>query len=915
MSLLNAARAFAHGLLRRSEIDEEMDEELRSHIQHRADDLEVSGLSRTEAERRARVEFGGFQRFKEECQDTTSGRLIGTVLQDVRFGLRILAKSPGFTAVVVLTLALGIGGNTAIFSLVNAVLLRSIPVRNPRQLVVLRWSAHDLPHINGSSGFGDCERSQQDPSDYGGCSFSYPLFKEIRDQRRVFSEVTAFAGPADLDLSGNGTASMALGELVSGSYFHALGVRAALGRTLEAADEQPGAAAVAMLDYGYWKTAFGGSPEVVGKTIRLNNLPFTIVGVADQGFTRLTPGKSVNLWVPLTQGLPLGLAWANNGSDEGSWWLTIVGRLEPGVSRVQAQTSVDLLFLNETMHGAKPAWKAADDPKITLVPAEKGLVGIRQDYGEALFVLMAAVGIVLLIACANVAGLLLARGATREREMAVRLALGAGRGRVIRQLLTESMLLSFAGAALGALLAYIGATGLAAFFAANSNSLLRIDLHPDAPVLIFTISIALLTGIGFGLAPAFRGTRATAATNLKGNSLNITAATHGNIGRLGLGSSLVILQVALAMVVLIGAGLLWRTLDKLRSIDPGFETRNILLFSINPSSAGYKGRRIQQLYENLQTRLEAVPGVVSVSYSSDALLDGGLWTTDIRIQGQSEKRTVETQMLAVGSEFFETMRIPLTMGRTFGAADLHAAEPTAIVNQAFVRRFLGSKDPIGMHFGGTGANDPQWEIVGVVGNTKYDHLRKDDAPTAYTVLSERRATFVLRTASAPAATIPAARNVVAALDDNLPISGVKTQSQAIDRLLFNERLVARLFGLFGVLGLVLACVGLYGLLSYEVARRTREIGIRAALGAPQRNILLMVLRQGLVLVILGSALGTIASVAVTRLLQSLLFGIHPTDPATFATACVLLVTLGLLACYLPAIRATRVDPVVALRHE
>lgn len=915
MSLLNSARAFAHGLLRRPEINEETDEELRSHIQHRADDLEVSGLSRTEAERRARIEFGGFQRFKEECQDTTSGRLIRTVLQDVRFGLRMLAKSPGFTAVVVLTLALGIGGNTAIFSLVNAVLLRSIPVRNPRQLVVLRWSAHGPPHITGSSSFGDCERSQQDRSDYGGCSFSYPLFKDIRNQRRVFSDVTAFAGPADLDLSGNGAASMALGELVSGNYFNALGVRAALGRTLEAADEQPGAAAVAILDYGYWKAAFGGSPEVLGKTIRLNNLPFTIVGVADQGFTRLTPGKSVNFWIPLTQGLPLGLTWADNGSDKGSWWLTIVGRLKPGVSRVRAQTSVNLLFLNGIMHGAQPAWKAAEDPSITLLPAEKGLVGIRQEYGEALFLLMAAVGVVLLIACANVAGLMLARGATREKEMAVRLALGAGRGRVIRQLLTESMLLSLAGAALGALLAYIGATGLAAFFAANSNSLLRIDLHPDAPVLIFTISIALLTGIGFGLAPAFRGARASTATNLKGNSLNITATTHGNIGRLGLGSSLVILQVALSMVVLIGAGLLWRTLDKLRSIDPGFETRNILLFSINPSSAGYKGSRIQQLYENLQTRLKALPGVVSVSYSSDALLDGGLWTTDVRIQGQSEKRTVETQMLAVGSEFFETMRIPLTMGRTFRAEDLHAAQPTAIVNQAFVRLFLGSKDPIGLHFGQNGSKDPQWEIVGVVGNTKYDHLRKDDAPTAYTVLSERRATFVLRTASAPAAVIPAARNVVAELDDNLPITGVKTQSQTIDRLLFNERLVARLFGLFGVLGLVLACIGLYGLLSYEVARRTREIGIRAALGAPQRNILLMVLRQGLVLVILGSALGTVASVAATRLLQSLLFGIHPTDPTTFASACVLLVILGVLACFLPAMRATRVDPVVALRHE
>jgi predicted permease len=739
------------------------------------------------------------------------------------------------------------------------------------------------------------------------------MFKDLRDQGRVFSDVAAFAGPADLELSGNGPARMVRGGLVSGNYFQALGVRAALGRTLEASDERVGGAAVAVLDYGYWKTAFGGSPAAIGKIIRLNNQPFTIVGVADERFTRLTPGKVTNLWVPLTLGVPLGISWANDTSDAGSWWLTIIGRLEPGVSREQAQAAVNLLYLNQTVRGAKPAWKAADDPGVILLRAQKGLVGFRQIYGDPLFVLMAAVGVVLLIACANVAGLMLARGAAREREMVVRLALGAGRGRVIRQLLTESMLLSFSGAALGTLVAYVGLRGLTTFFAANTNQFLKVDLHPDMTVLLFTVAVAVLTGIGFGLAPAFRGVRAGSPPKLKGSG--ITNATHGNTRRLGLGGSLVILQVALCMVILTGAGLLLRTLDKLRSIDPGFDTRNILLFSISPSLAGYKASRVQELYQNLQVRLQALPGVTSVSYSSDALLDGGLWTQDVRIQGQREKGTVETQMLAVGSDFFETMRIPLARGRTFRTADLHSAEPVAVVNEAFVRRFLGSKDPIGLHFGGNQAKDPQSEIVGIVGNTKYEGLRSDDAPTAYVLLQEGKATFALRTASTPMALIPAVRNLVASLDNNLPVTGIKTQTETIDRLLFNERLVTTLFALFGGLGLVLACIGLYGLLSYEVARRTQEIGIRAALGAPQRNLLLMILRQGLVLVIIGSALGAAGSTAAGRLLQSLLFGVHPMDPLTVATASFLLVMLGAFACYLPAMRATRVDPVVALRHE
>jgi predicted permease len=838
-----------------------------------------------------------------------------TLWQDIRYGLRMLAKNPGFTAVAVATLALGIGANTAIFSLVNAVMLQSLPVRHPEQLVVARWSAHGKPQDIGSSSYGDCHSTEWRGPNYGGCSFSYPTFKEIRAEKDIFSSVSAFAGPANLDLSGNGPASMAEGELVSGDYFQTLGVRAALGRTLEPSDERPDAAPVVVLNYGYWQSAFGGASAAIGKTIRLNGVAFTIVGVTEPSFTRLTPGKSLDMWLPLTQLVPLGLPWGGRSLEARNWWLTLVGRLKQGTPLPQAQAAVSLLFRNQTLHGEKPALKDSDDPKVTLLPAQKALTGIRANFGEPLYLLMAAVGIVLLIACANVAGLMLARATAREKEMAVRLALGAGRGRVIQQLLTESLLLSVAGAALGVLLAYWGAAGLAGFLAANWYHPLEIDLQPDATVLLFTIGAALLTGIGFGLAPAFRGTRINVAPVLKENSGSLSSASHVGSRRFGLGSSLVVAQVALSMVVLIGAGLLLRTLEKLQSINPGFDTRNILLFSVDPTLAGYKEWNIQSVYDELDRRLAALPGVVSASYSSDALLDGGLWTSDVHVEGHGPGSTIETQMMATGPDFFETMRIPLVKGRTFRAADMRSKQDVAVVNEAFVRKFLESRDPIGMHFGGTDPKDAQREIVGVVADTKYDDMRKADEPTAYIPLKKGQLTFALRTAAAPSALIPGVRKIVSDVDNNLPVFGVRTQSQTIDRLLFNQRLVARLSSLFGLLGLLLACIGLYGLLSYEVARRTREIGIRAALGAQRQDVLRMVIKQGLVLVVFGAMTGIIASFAVTRFLQSLLFGVRATDPWTFAAVCGLLVFVGALACYIPARRATKVNPVVALRYE
>lgn len=892
----------------RRRMERDLDRELQFHFESQVADKMRSGIAESEARRLTRIEFGGIEQLKEDCRESRGTIWIESTLQDTRYGLRQLCKTPGFTIVVVLTLALGIGANTAIFTLINAVMLRSLPVRDPQKLVVTEWTANKPPQELETSSFGDCQDSHGMHDD---CSLSYPMFQKIREQKNLFANATAFAGPVQMNLSAHGIATMAQGVLVSGSYFDTLGVRPALGRTLSLEDEQASAEPVAVLNYSYWQRAFGGSKNVIGQTIRLNNAAFTIVGVADSRFTGLTPGRSVDLWVPLSHAALLRQDWPRT-DDDNSWWLVVVARLLPGVSANRAQVVVNTLFLNSTLHGPKPAWKAADDPRLLLLPAQAGLSGIRERYEKPLFFLMAAVGIVLLIACANIAGLMLARSSAREREMAVRLAVGAGRGRVIRQLLTESLLLSSFGAALGALLAYAGAKSLAAFIAHNSYLPLRLNLTPNAPVLLFAVGTAVLAGIGFGLAPAIRGSRANMTAALKGST---TAAAHGTTERLGLSKGLVVLQVALSMVVLAGAGLLLRTLNNLHSINPGFDTHNILLFSVDPELAGYNRKQIPGLYANIQSRLGGLPGVVNTSYSAFAVLDGSLWTSGVFIQGQKNKSAVETQMLSVGPQYFRTMKIPLMSGRVLQASDITSGQLAAVVNQQFVRKFLEGRNPIGLHFGDNDPRHPQWQIVGVVGDTKYESPRSATDPTAYVPLIKGGATFEVRTAAQPAGLMPAVRNVVHQVDANIPVIRMRTQSEAINRLIFNQRLIARLFSLFGALGLLLASIGLYGLLSYDVTRRTREIGIRTALGAQRHSVLLLVLRQGFMLTIAGVAVGAASAFVATRLLSSLLYDVRPTDPLTFVITAILLTAIGVIACLLPARRATLVEPITALRCE
>jgi predicted permease len=1004
---------------RRDRMMQDLDKDIREHIAIETQDNIDRGMSPEEARYAAMRKFGNVTRVKEEAREVWTFVWLEQLLQDIRFGLRTLRKSPGFAAVAILTLALGIGANTAIFSLIDAVMLRSLPVHNPSQLVLLKWGARNPPDTHGYMSAGDCRNDLRSGADHpSGCSFSEPFFREIA-KANLFSGTAAFANTGRLNLTGNGPATVINGQLVSGEYFRTMGLQPALGRLLDATDDAPSAAPVAVLNFGYWQSAFGGSRDVLGRTIELNNVPFTIIGVAEQRFTGITPGSDYDVWLPLSDGQRIGASgpfrWQDRQADPAFWWLTIIGRVKPGTPATQTQAVVSSVFRNEMLHGSVPIFHSGepgggpalipgapapaggntivrreigtagppppaagnvpisgpppqsagnkptlllgpqtmaptapphqtesasaphtlstvtDNPEVSLVPAQSGLTGSRTQYSNPLYVLMLAVGIILLIACANVAGLMLARASARQKEMAVRLALGAGRARIVRQLLTESVMLSLLGGAVGILFAYWGAQTIVSFVSSNQARPLGFATGVDLRVLGFTLAISLLTGIFFGLAPTFRGARVDLTPSLKEGEGSSTRSAHRRGKWFSIGNALVVAQVALAVVVLVGAGLLVRTLQNLRNVDAGFDSHNILLFSINPELVGYKGPQVDSFYRDLQGRLAETPGVQSVSYSMMPLLSNGLMVTSFHWPGTPQDQQSESDMLGVGPNFFETLHIPLLTGRSFNASDFaisasnNGTTPTSaptpvIVNHAFVEKYLGKENPLGRRFGESAADanepaSPGYEIVGVVHDAKYNSLRREINAMMYSPQSAGGASFELRTAADPQAILPAVREVVAQVNTNLPLFDVKTESQQIDRLLFQERLVARLSGFFGLLALVLTCVGLYGLLSFEVSRRIREIGIRMALGAQPESVLKLVLRQGLVLAIVGSCVGIGVALAVMRYLASMLYDVRANDPLTMIAVSALLALVALAACYIPARRAMRVDPMVALRYE
>jgi predicted permease len=850
--------------------------------------------------------------------------------QDILYGLRVLKKSPGFSAVAVLTLALCIGANTSIFSIMNAVMLKSLPVRDPQHLLVLQWSARHSPKIHTSSSYGDCDSKFGDENPRG-CSLSKPFLEDVR-KLGLFSGMAEFAGAGPITVSGNGEAHHANAQYVNGDYFQTLGVGAAVGRVLTPNDDLPGAPAVVELQHAYWMREFGGNASAVGKTLHLNGLPFTIVGVAEQRFAYLTPGTVRDIDIPMSQRRYLSRRWNPEQEDAGAWWVVTAARLKPGVSPQSAQSQVNALFVNELMHGDKPMAKPADAPAIALLPAQSALAGIRLRMSTMLYALMLAVAIVLAIGCANVAGLQLARAGARRREIAIRQAVGAARGRLMRQLLTENITLALAGAALGILLAVWSSRALLAFADSSARRPAAISADLDLRVLAFTIGAALLTGVLFGLAPALGSMRVDLTPALRSGPNR----GHGRASRFKLGNLLVVAQVALTMVVLVGAGLLVHTLQNLRNVDPGFATQKLLTFSVDATLTGYKGERRAQFFDDLQQRFSALPGVLSVCHSEMALLSGSLSRTSFHLPGTPPKASVEADYLPIGPGFFDTMKIPMVKGRMFSPAEFALLDKIeddpkagakivtpAVVNESFVKAYFAKADPIGRPFGADSpamSGDPDtdesagWTIVGVVRDAKYNDLRREIHPTMY-VPSGDAGTFELRTAGDPESLVPSVRAAVRQAGPDLPIVGIETQTQQIDAMLFQERLIARLASLFGLLSLLLASIGLYGLLAYEVTNGTREIGIRVALGAPLAEVLRGVVRHGVTLTAIGAAIGIAGSLAVTRLLGSMLFGVKPSDPVTLIGVSCLLLLVALAACYFPARRATRVDPLVALRHE
>ena len=834
---------------------------------------------------------------------------MNTLLQDLRYGLRMLGRSPGFTAVAVLTLALGIGANTAIFSLLNAVMLRKLPVEKPGQLVLL-----------GSG------RSAGSTSDFANTDlYSYPFFREMRQKNQVFSEVSAELSLMFGKMHGAAGGSAGLEpidvQLVSGTYFPMLGVNPILGRAFTAAEDEPaGGHPVAVASYSWWKHRFAGDPAIVGKTVTIGSTVYAIIGVAPQEFFGTTVGESPDLWIPLSMEKQVSPGW--NGLDnKGFQSLYIFGRLRPGVSAKQAEARVNVLA-RQVWHGFVGPVLTADQQQrlqrahISLTPASRGLSRLRLRFSLPLQILMAFVGLVLLIACANIANLLLARAASRQREIAVRMAIGAGRGRVVRQMLTESLLLTLIGGALGILFAWWASEVLLVMVSSGPDPL-PLRIAPDATVLVFTFAVTCLTALLFGTLPALRATRIDLTPALKESRSPVVVSSRSRLV-----GWLVVSQVALSLVLLVGAGLFLRTLVNLANIDTGFNRENVLLFAIEPQAVGYKeDSRLVNLYKQIEQRVSAEPGVRAASISFFAF-NQGEWTQPVLIPGRLP--TPQDDMMAthnvVGQSYFAAMGIPLLAGRVFGPQDSESSPKVAVINETLAKWYFPGGSPVGRRFAieSSPNHKSEFEVVGVAKDAKHENLRERPMPEVYYPYTQRVGYYgnlEVRYTGDPATIIAEVRHGVSEVDHSLPLTYQNTLAQQVDYSVTGETLIAQLSSFFGLLAVFLACIGIYGLMSYAVARRTNEIGIRVALGADRSTVLWMVMREGLVLVGIGLLVGLPVALAAGRLVSKLLFGLSPADPVSVAGAAIFLLAFALLAAYLPARRAAKVDPMVALRYE
>lgn len=883
MKILTSLRSLASAFFRRSHLESEVEAELREHIQNRADDLERSGLARNEAERQARIEFGGYQKFREECHQALGAHLLHTFLQDVRYGLRMLQRSPGFTSVAVLTLALGIGANTAIFSVVYGVLLRPLPFEDPGRLIVLNETT---PRV-------------------GTVAVSYPNFLDWRAQNHSFFQMAPMTS-VEFNLAGVSQPESITGLAVSPNFLSMVGVRPLLGRDFYASEEKPGTAPVVLLSYELWQSHLGGDPAAVGRTITLDDTSFTIIGVLPPDYRSV---EKLDIMIPIG-------VWATDNSsinkreDRGD--MVVVGRLAPGVSLPQARAEMEGIAARL----AKEYPDANDQCGVLLQPLRDIYVG---DTRPAILVLFGAVMFVLLIASANVANLFLVRGAVRTREIALRVALGASRSRIIRQILTESFVLACLGGILGIGLAVIGIRGISHFIPAMMLAGASVDMNE--PVLLFAAVVVVISAFVFGLAPALQSAKGDPQAELKEGAK--TASSGASRNRLR--DLLAIAEISLALILLVGAGLMIKSLYRLLSVDPGFRVERVLTMNMDLRTTQYaKAPQVLNFWQQVLDRVRALPGVENVALGSAIPLTDGHSRNDITIENMPLPQPgsfPHPDFHVVSPGYVSTLGVPLLRGRTFTDADSEKAPLVGMINAMLAKKYFGNEDPIGKRFmiGHPGKDKLQWiTIVGVVADTKLYGLAQPARLEIYLpFLQDKRNDMELLTKSAVDPTILTAsiRNVIASIDKNQPITDIATMDELVSNDVSIRRITLILLGMFSGLALLLAAIGIYGVLSYAVALRTREIGIRLALGAQRSDVLRLILGQGVRLAAVGVTLGLLTSLALTRLMSTLLFSVSANDPLTFASVALVLAIVALTACYIPARRAMRVDPMIALRYE
>ena len=881
--------------------EKELEEELAFHLEEEAEERGY------EAGRR---DLGNLGLIKEDTRQMWGWTWIEQLMQDLRYARRTVLKNPTFTAMAALSLALGIGANTAIFSFMDALMLRWLPVGDPERLVTLNWHA-PISRMRGSVLHSGSGSMWKDGDGTRSGAFPYASFDVLR-KTGVFSNVFGYFWMPSANLFARGQAEATMGELVTGDYFRGLEVVPAAGRFLADDDDRAGATPVVVLGFNLAHRRFGDAASAVGESVLIDNRPYTVAGVAPPGFSGIEPAESPELYIPLHVGEA-----ARSFDDEHYYWLLISARLRPGTTMAKAQAEIAPVFHRWVESTAANDQERAHLPELVLTSGAKGLDTLRRKYSKPMFVLLAMVGLILAIACANIANLLLARATARRREIAVRLSIGAGRWRMIRQLLTESVLLACIGGAAGILIAIWGVRSLTLLL---SNGTQPLTLKPDLNwhVLAGAIALSLLTGLLFGLAPALQATRVDVMPALK------EVRANDRSRRLTVSHLLVIGQIALSLLLVLGAGLFVRTLSNLESVQLGFNRENVLLFKLNAAQAGHKVPEIVSFYRDLQTRFRSIPGVRSASVAQTPLVGEGSWYTSVVPVGKQPVPDQDTRVLTVGPDYLATMKIPLIAGREIDDRDFARSAAVAVVNEKYVKVNFDSRMPLGQRIvvnPEPGKSALQFEIVGVTKDFRYGDLKEELPAIAFVPFNQMpfgrigEMTYSLRTAGSPLRVVTAVREIVRRADARVPVTHIQTQATMVEQTMTQEILFARLCSGFAILALAIACVGLYGTMAYTVARRTNEIGIRIALGATRGRVVWMVMRQVVIMGAIGLGIGLPTGWATLRLVKSFLYGIKVDDPSSIATAIVTMAIAVFVAGYAPALRAARIDPVIALRSE